>query len=216
MSDSPSESVAQSIVLIVNSIFAVVESTGGVHDLLLLGSKHLALAQRPVPSEHVKNVGVHIVVTVQTIKGNHFSVLGGVNIGNPFIVFEYRRTGVVLERNAVPADMTTAGGGHPGRLKDVLLQKFLERNAGEPLHKQSQQVIAGIGVTQSFPRCEVWFRFGFKEKTEDFVVARDPFFFLPDFYKPVRIVKIVGNSAGVVQKMPDSYALIRSKFRKIH
>ena len=109
--------------------------------------------------------------------------------------------------------MTTAGGGHPGRLKDVLLQKFLERNAGEPLHKQSQQVIAGIGVTQSFPRCEVWFRFGFKEKTEDFVVARDPFFFLPDFYKPVRIVKIVGNSAGVVQKMPDSsYAASSGKY----
>ena len=139
VSDSPSESVAQSIVLIVNGVLAVVELPGGVHELLLIQGEHLALAQSPVPAEHIKDVGIDVVVAVQTVEGDHVAVLGGVNVGHAFSIIIHRRLSVIFKRNAVPADMAAVGGAHPGRLKDILLQKVFIGNAGEPLHKQSQQ-----------------------------------------------------------------------------
>ena len=214
--DSPSESVAQSIALIVNSVLAVVELPGGVHELLLIQGEHLALAQRPVPAEHIEDGGIHVVVAVQSVKGNHISFLCGINIGNPFIVFEYRRTGIVLERNAVPADVAAAGGGHAGGFKNVLLQKVFVGNAGEPFHQQRQQVVAGVGVMQAFPRGEVWLCLCLAEETQDLVVAGDPLFLFPDPDEPVTVVKVIGNSAGVVQKMPDRYAGIRDLREELH
>ena len=110
--------------------------------------------------------------------------------------------------------MAAAGGGHTGWFKYILLQELFIGDTGEPLHQQGQQVVTGVGVFKPLARGKIRLRFGFTEEAQDLVIAGDPFFFLPDFYEPVGVVKVIGNAAGMVEKMPNRYALIRGEFRE--
>ena len=111
--------------------------------------------------------------------------------------------------------MAAAGGGHTGGLEDVPLQEFLVGDAGEPLHQQGQQVVAGVGVVQPLPRGEVGLRLGLPEEAHYLAVARHPLLLLPDADEPVRVVEVIGDAAGMVQKMPDGHALVGRELREI-
>ena len=112
--------------------------------------------------------------------------------------------------------MAATGGAHPGGFKNVLLQEVFIGKAGEPFHQQRQQVVAGVGVMQAFPRGEVWSCLCLAEETQDLVVAGDPLFLFPDPDEPVTVVKVIGNAAGVGQQVPDRYAGIRDLREELH
>ena len=93
--------------------------------------------------------------------------------------------------------MAGAGGAHAGGLEDLLLQELLIRHAGDPLHQQRKQVIAGVGIGDLLSRGKFRLQLRFAEEAEDLAVAGDAVLVLQDVEEPVVVFKVIGHAAGV-------------------
>ena len=160
--EKPAEAVAVSV--LVYKGFSVVERDWCVHYLLFLMGQYGALAKSPVPLEHIEDIGINVVVAVQTVKSGHIANFPGIHVGNKPAFLIHCCACVILKRNAITADMAALRAAHPCRLENVLLQKDLKRNTGESFHQQRQKVVAGVGIYEFLSRSTVGLCLGLTEE----------------------------------------------------